>query len=139
MNRLESITADAYVKKLERDLRELKNRQLAGASSIKIHISESSAVTFSVAGYSSTKKTVTFTADTGRNPFAELRYRVSLSGSPVSDGAVESIAEVREVLQDVDNKKKQWTVEVKNYGSGSTRSYSVVFYVASNSKGVVSA
>lgn len=130
MNRVEQIHADEYIKSLERDLRELKNRQIAGASSIRIKVTQSSSVSISTGG----SRIVTFTAASGKNQFGELRYRVYQSGSPVSDKAYGSQLDVFEQRVTPDQKTKKWLVK-QNAGSGT---YSVIFYVASNTGGTIS-
>ena len=118
---------------IRNDVGDIKSAQDSGSDNYVIYKTESQTYTYSATG-GLIEPTVTFTADSLLNAFAELNARVYASGSEIFNWSFEA----QKTVSASDSLVTHWFVQIQHVTGSPASSLQVVWYVLSFDRGVIS-
>lgn len=118
---------------IRNDVGDIKSSQESGSDNYVIYKAESSTYTYSATG-GLIEPTVTFTADSQLNAFAELNARVFVSGTEIFSWSLET----QKTVSSAESLVTQWVIQLQHITGSPASSLQVIWYVLSLDRGVIS-
>lgn len=118
---------------IRNDVGDIKSSQESGSDNYVVYATESSVYTYSATG-GLIEPTVTFTADSQLNAFAELNARVFVSGTEIFSWSLET----QKTVSSAESLVTQWVIQLQHITGSPASSLQVIWYVLSLDRGVIS-
>lgn len=117
---------------IRNDAADIKSAQDSGSDNYVVYRTESNTYSYSATG-GLIEPTVTFTAESQLNAFAELNARVYVSGSEIFNWSLEA----QKRVSDNDSLVTEWLVQIQQITGSPASSLQVVWYVLSLDRGTI--
>lgn len=111
---------------------DIKSAQDSGSDNYVVYRTESNTYSYSATG-GLIEPTVTFTAESQLNAFAELNARVYVSGSEIFNWSLEA----QKRVSDNDSLVTEWLLQIQQITGSPASSLQVVWYVLSLDRGTI--
>lgn len=118
---------------IRNDVGDIKSSQESGSDNYVVYATESSTYTYSATG-GLIEPTVTFTADSQLNAFAELNARVFVSGTEIFSWSLET----QKTVSSDESLVTQWVIQLQHITGSPASSLQVIWYVLSLDRGTIS-
>lgn len=118
---------------IRNDVGDIKSAQDSGSDNYVVYRTQSDRYVYPATG-GLIEPTVTFTAESQPNAFAELNARVYVSGNEIFNWSIEAQKRVSESNSLI----TQWLVQIQHITGSPASSLQVVWYVLSLDRGVIS-
>lgn len=118
---------------IRNDVGDIKGSQESGSDNYVVFNTQSSTYTYSATG-GLIEPTVTFTADSQANAFAELNARVFVSGTEIFNWSLET----QKTVSPTDSLTTQWLIQIQHITGSPASSLQVIWYVLSLDRGTIS-
>lgn len=118
---------------IRNDVGDIKSSQESGSDNYVVFNTQSSTYTYSATG-GLIEPTVTFTAESQPNAFAELNARVFVSGTEIFSWSIET----QKTVSPNNSLTTQWLVQIQHLTGSPASSLQVIWYVLSLDRGTIS-